>query len=110
MKQFREWVKQAEGMGLTERFILASHPAEVRRYGRYMAKNVSGSSSRRDHRSDREGARPAEEGSNSVWNRSRNPGDEGSGFISAIEWEHRLPEIVERAKLCPGPRFRIEEE
>lgn len=109
MKMFREWIKQANDMGLTEKVhILAGlTPLKSGGMARYMAKNVSGI------------IIPDEIIDRIV--KAKKPGEEGIKFcveqieelkemkgvhgihLMAIEWEQRVPEIAERAKLLPRP-------
>jgi methylenetetrahydrofolate reductase (NADPH) len=110
MKRFRDFVKQANDMGLTEKVhILAGlTPLKSGGMARYMAKNVSG-------------IIIPDEIINRVVN-AKKGADEGIQIcveqieelkemkgvhgihLMAIEWEHRVPEIAERAKLVPRPQ------
>jgi methylenetetrahydrofolate reductase (NADPH) len=109
MKRFREWMRQAHDMGLTEKVhILAGiTPLKSGGMARYMAKNVSG-------------IIIPDEIINRIVN-AKKGSDEGIKLcveqieemreikgvhgvhLMAIEWEHRVPEIAERAKLVPRP-------
>ena len=110
MKRFREWLKQAEGMGLTEKISILAGVTPLKSGGmaRYMAKNVSGIIIP-DEIIDRivKAPKPAEEGIKlcveQIEELREMKGIRGV-HIMAIEWEHRLPEIVERAKLLPRPQ------
>ena len=110
MKRFREWLKQAHDMGLTERIAILAGITPLKSGGmaRYMAKNVSGIIIP-DEIIDRivKAPKPAEEGIKlcveQIEELREMKGIRGV-HIMAIEWEHRLPEIVERAKLLPRPQ------
>lgn len=109
MKMFREWIKQANDMGLTEKVhILAGiTPLKSGGMARYMAKNVSGIIIP-DEIIDRivQAKKPAEEGIKfcveQIEELKEMKGVHGI-HLMAIEWEHRVPEIAERAKLIPRP-------
>ncbi len=110
MKMFREWIKQANDMGLTEKVhILAGiTPLKSGGMARYMAKNVSGIIIP-DGVIDRivQAKKPAEEGIKfcveQIEELKEMKGVHGV-HLMAIEWEHRVPEIAERAKLLPRPQ------
>jgi methylenetetrahydrofolate reductase (NADPH) len=110
MKRFREWLKQANDMGLTEKIdILAGlTPLKSGGMARYMAKNVSGIIIPEEI-IDRivKAPKAAEEGIKlcveQIEELREMKGIRGV-HIMAIEWEHRVPEIVERAKLLPRPQ------
>lgn len=110
MKMFREWIKQANDMGLTEKVhILAGiTPLKSGGMARYMAKNVSGIIIP-DHVIDRivQAKKPAEEGIQfcveQIEELKEMKGVHGV-HLMAIEWEHKVPEIAERAKLLPRPQ------
>jgi len=109
MKRFREFIKQANDMGLTEKVhILAGlTPLKSGGMARYMAKNVSGIIIP-DEIIDRvvKAKKPADEGIQicveQVEELREMKGVHGI-HLMAIEWEHRVPEIAERAKLIPRP-------
>jgi len=110
MKRFREWLKQAHDIGLTERIAILAGITPLKSGGmaRYMAKNVSGIIIP-DEIIDRivKAPKPAEEGIKlcveQIEELREMEGIRGV-HIMAIEWEHRMPEIVERAKLLPRPQ------
>src|SRR4030042_3748835 len=110
MKRFREWMTQADDLGLTEKVhILAGiTPLKSGGMARYMAKNVSGIIIP-DEIIDRmvKAKKPADEGIPlcvaQLQELREIKGVRGI-HLMAIEWEHRVPEIAERAKLVPRPR------
>jgi methylenetetrahydrofolate reductase (NADPH) len=112
MKRFREWMKQAHDMGLTEKVSILAGVTPLKSTGmaRYMAKNVSGITIP-DAIIDRMAKAPkgagAEEGIKicveQIEELREIKGVRGI-HLMAIEWEHRVPEIAERAKLLPRPQ------
>ena len=112
MKLFREWMKQASDMGLTEKVHILAGVTPLKSVGmaRYMADNVSGITIP-DDIIDRMAKAPkgagAEEGIKicleQIEEMKQIKGLHGV-HLMAIEWEHRVPEIAERAKLLPRPQ------
>ena len=110
MKRFREWMKQADELGLTEKaYILAGlTPLKSGGMARYMAKNVSGIIIPEEI-IDRmvKAKKPADEGIQlcveQIQELREIKGVRGI-HLMAFEWEHRVPEIAERAKLVPRPQ------
>jgi methylenetetrahydrofolate reductase (NADPH) len=112
MKLFREWMKQASDMGLTEKVHILAGVTPLKSVGmaRYMANNVSGITIP-DDIIDRMAKAPkgagAEEGIKicleQIEEMKQIKGLHGV-HLMAIEWEHRVPEIAERAKLLPRPQ------
>ena len=110
MKLFREWMKQANDMGLTEKVhILAGiTPLKSGGMARYMAKNVSGiiipdeiiERLVQAKKGSDEGIKICVEQIDEL---RQIKGVHGI-HLMAIEWEHRVPEIAERAKLIPRPQ------
>lgn len=113
MERFREWVKQANDMGLTEKvYILAGvTPMKALGMARYMKKNVPGMDVP-DWVINRlkgvEKKKQAEEGI-AICCEQIEEFKEMKGIagvhVMAIEWEKRVPEIVEKAKLLPRPNL-----
>jgi len=110
MKRFREWMQQANDMGLTEKVHILAGVTPLKSGGmaRYMAKNVSGITIP-DEIIDRmvKAPKAAEEGIKiCVEQIEELKGIKGVHGIHlmAIEWEHRVPEIAERAKMLPRPK------
>jgi methylenetetrahydrofolate reductase (NADPH) len=111
MERFREWVKQANDMGLTEKvYILAGvTPMKALGMARYMKKNVPGMDVP-DWVINRlkgvEKKKQAEEAiaicCEQIEEFKETKGIAGV-HVMAIEWEKRVPEIVEKAKLLPRP-------
>jgi methylenetetrahydrofolate reductase (NADPH) len=110
MKRFREWIKQANDMGLTEKVHILAGVTPLKSGGmaRYMAKNVSGIIIP-DEIIDRivKAPKAAEEGIKlcveQIEELKEMKGVHGV-HLMAIEWEHKVPEIAERAKMLPRPQ------
>jgi methylenetetrahydrofolate reductase (NADPH) len=110
MKIFREWMRQANDMGLTEKVHILAGVTPLKSGGmaRYMAKNVSGILIP-DELIDRmvKAPKAAEEGIKicveQIEELRQIKGVHGI-HLMAIEWEHRVPEIAERAKMLPRPK------
>ncbi|MDP2646058.1 MAG: methylenetetrahydrofolate reductase [Desulfobacterales bacterium] len=111
MVKFREWVKRANDMGLTEKaYILAGvTPMKSLGMARYMKTNVPGMDVP-DEIIDRlkgaEKGKAAEEGikiaCEQIEEFKQMKGIAGV-HLMAIEWEHKVPEIAERAGVLPRP-------
>src|SRR6056297_4350268 len=111
MEKMREWVKQANDMGLTEKvYILAGiTPMKSLGMARYMKKNVPGmdvpdSLIRRlkgveKKQQSKEGIEIACEQIEEFKEMKGVPGV----HLMAIEWEHKVPEIAEKAGVLPRP-------
>jgi methylenetetrahydrofolate reductase (NADPH) len=112
MRVFRRWLRAARDMGLHERcHILAGlTPLKSPGMAKYMAKNVAGMIIPDEIIRRLVGVpkgRAAEEGiricCEQIEELKQMEGVHGI-HLMAIEWEHRVPEIVERAGLLPRPR------
>ncbi len=111
MPRFREFMKRAVDMGLTEKaYILAGvTPMKSARMAQYMAKFVPGMDVPDDLIKRIEGAgkgKMAEEGIKFACEQIEEfKAMEGVAgvHLMAIEWEHKVPEIAERAKVLPRP-------
>ncbi len=111
MGKMREWIKQANDMGLTEKvFILAGvTPMKGLGMARYMKNNVPGMDVP-DEIIDRlkgvDKKKQADEGikiaCEQIEEFKEMKGVAGV-HLMAIEWEHRVPEIAEMAKVLPRP-------
>ncbi|MFP4347140.1 MAG: methylenetetrahydrofolate reductase [Thermodesulfobacteriota bacterium] len=113
MKKMREWVKQANDMGLTEKvYILAGiTPMKSLGMARYMKNNVPGMDVPDDIIDRLKGAgrgKYAEEGIKIACEQIeefREMKGVAGIHLMAIEWEHMVPEIAERAGVLPRPTF-----
>jgi methylenetetrahydrofolate reductase (NADPH) len=111
MERFREFVKQANDMGLTEKVYLLAGVTPMKAVGmaKYMQKNVPGMDVP-DWVIKRlqgvEKKKQAEEGikicCEQIEEFKEMKGIAGI-HLMAIEWEHKVPEIAEKAKILPRP-------
>jgi methylenetetrahydrofolate reductase (NADPH) len=110
MKLFREWIKQARDMGLTEKVHILAGVTPLKSAGmaRYMANNVSGIIIPEEIIDRIVNAKEAAEEGIKICVEQIEELKEIKGVrgihLMAIEWEHRVPEIAERAKLIPRPQ------
>ena len=112
MKRMREWVKQANDMGLTEKtYILAGvTPMKSLGMAKYMKAKVPGMDVpdeiiKRIQGVDKK--KQADEGiriaCEQIQEFKETKGIAGV-HLMAIEWEHKVPEIAERAGMLPRPK------
>ena len=112
MPRFRDFMKNAVDMGLTEKaYILAGvTPMKSARMAQYMAKMVPGMDVPEELIERLKGAgkgKQAEEGIKFAIEQIEEFKEmEGVAgvHLMAIEWEHKVPEIAERAKVLPRPQ------
>jgi len=113
MERFREWIKRANDMGLTEKaYILAGvTPLKSLGMARYMKNSVPGMDVPDEIIKRLQGAgkgKVAEEGiqfaCEQIEEFKEMKGVAGV-HLMAIEWEHKVPEIAERAKVLPRPKI-----
>ncbi|MFC1858502.1 methylenetetrahydrofolate reductase [Thermodesulfobacteriota bacterium] len=111
MDRFREWIKQANDMGLTEKaFILAGvTPMKSIGMARYMQKRVPGMDVPEaiiDRLKGVDKKDVAQEGINIACDQIEEfkemKGVAGV-HLMAIEWEHKVPQIAEQAGVLPRP-------
>ena len=111
MERFREWIRQANDMGLTEKvYILAGvTPMKALGMARYMQKNVPGMDVPDWVIKRLEGVEKKQQAAEGIAicceqiEEFKAMKGVAGVHIMAIEWEHRMPEIVEKAKLLPRP-------
>lgn len=112
MEKFREWVRQANDMGLTEKaYILAGiTPMKSVGMAKYMKAKVPGMDVPDEIVKRLQGAekgKAADEGikiaCEQIEEFKEMKGIHGV-HLMAIEWEHKVPEIAERAKVLPRPQ------
>ena len=113
MERFAEYMRQAHDMGLTEKTKILAGVTPLKSAGmaRYMANRVPGMDVPAEivkRIADQPKEKQAEEGikllCEQVEQLKEIPGVAGI-HLMAIEWEHRVPEIVERAGLLPRPKL-----
>ncbi|MDY6790244.1 MAG: methylenetetrahydrofolate reductase [Thermodesulfobacteriota bacterium] len=112
MEKMREWIKQANDMGLTEKVYILAGVTPMKGLGmaRYMKNNVPGMDVP-DEIIDRlkgvDKKKQADEGikiaCEQIEEFKEMKGVSGV-HLMAIEWEHKVPEIAERAKVLPRPK------
>lgn len=111
MPRFREWVKRANDMGLTEKAYILAGVTPMKSIGmaKYMAAKVPGMDVPEDIIKRLQGAgkgKVADEGIEIACEQIEEfkelKGVAGV-HLMAIEWEHKVPEIAERAKVLPRP-------
>jgi methylenetetrahydrofolate reductase (NADPH) len=113
MKKMREWVRIANDMGLTERVHILAGITPMKSLGmaRYMKNNVPGMDVPDDVIDRLRGAgrgKHAEEGIKMACEQIeefREMKGIAGIHLMAIEWEHKVPEIAERAGMLPRPTF-----
>lgn len=112
MARFREWIKQANDMGLTEKTYILAGVTPMKSVGmaRYMKNSVPGMDVPDEVIKRLQGAgkgKTAEEGIKIACEQIEEFKEmEGVAgvHLMAIEWEHKVPEIAERAKVLPRPQ------
>jgi methylenetetrahydrofolate reductase (NADPH) len=111
MDKFREWVKQANDMGLTEKVYILAGVTPMKSVGmaRYMKNKVPGMDVPDEVIKRLQGAekgKVAAEGIKMACEQIEEfkelQGVAGV-HLMAIEWEHKVPEIAEQAKVLPRP-------
>ncbi|OPX41576.1 MAG: methylenetetrahydrofolate reductase [Deltaproteobacteria bacterium] len=113
MKRFREFMKQVVDMGLHEKCAILAGVTPMKSVGmaRYMAKQVPGMDVPEELIKRLQGAgkgKVAEEGIRFAIEQIEEFKEmEGIAgvHLMAIEWEHRVPEIAERAGVLPRPEI-----
>jgi methylenetetrahydrofolate reductase (NADPH) len=112
MDKFREWVKRANDMGLTEKAYILAGVTPMKSVGmaRYMKNKVPGMDVPDEIIARLQGAgkgKVADEGikiaCEQIEEFKEMKGVTGV-HLMAIEWEHKVPEIAERAKVLPRPQ------
>ena len=112
MKKFREWVKQANDMGLTEKAYILAGVTPMKSVGmaKYMKSKVPGMDVPDEVIERLQGAgkgKVADEGikfaCEQIEEFKEMKGVAGV-HLMAIEWEHKVPEIAELAKVLPRPQ------
>ena len=112
MEKMREWIKQANDMGLTEKVYILAGVTPMKGLGmaRYMKNNVPGMDVPDETINRLKGVdkkKQADEGIKMACEQIEEfkemKGVAGV-HLMAIEWEHRVPEIAELAKVLPRPK------
>ncbi|MEZ4524863.1 MAG: methylenetetrahydrofolate reductase [Desulfobacterales bacterium] len=113
MKKMREWVRQANDMGLTEKVYILAGVTPLKSLGmaRYMKSSVPGMDVPNELIKRLQGAgkgRYAEEGIKIACEQIqefREMKGVAGVHLMAIEWEHKVPEIAKLAGMLPRPTF-----
>ncbi len=112
MKKFKEWIRQANEMGLTEKAYILAGVTPMKSVGmaKYMKNNVPGMDVPDEiikRLRDAGKGKAADEGIKiaveQIEEFKEMKGVHGV-HLMAIEWEHKVPEIAERAKVLPRPK------
>ena len=112
MGKMREWIRQANEMGLTDKVYILAGVTPMKSLGmaRYMKKNVPGMDVPDDVINRLKGVekkKQADEGIKMACEQIEEfkemKGVAGV-HLMAIEWEHKVPEIAELAKMLPRPK------
>jgi len=112
MEKMREWIKQANDMGLTEKVYILAGVTPMKGLGmaRYMKKSVPGMDVPDEIINRLKGVdkkKQADEGIKMACEQIEEfkemKGVAGV-HLMAIEWEHKVPEIAELAKVLPRPK------
>ena len=112
MEKFREWIKQANDMGLTEKVYILAGVTPMKSVGmaKYMKSKVPGMDVPDEVIERLQGAgkgKVADEGikfaCEQIEEFKEMKGVAGV-HLMAIEWEHKVPEIAELAKVLPRPQ------
>jgi methylenetetrahydrofolate reductase (NADPH) len=113
MDRFRKWIEQANDMGLTEKVYILAGVTPMKNVGmaRYMQKKVPGievPEALIDRLKGVDKKKVADEGikiaCEQVQEFKEMKGVHGVHMM-AIEWEHKMPEIAEQAKVLPRPQL-----
>jgi methylenetetrahydrofolate reductase (NADPH) len=111
MKKMREWVRQANDMGLTEKtYILAGvTPMKSLGMARYMKASVPGMDVPDEIINRIKGAEKKQQAAEGIKiaceqiEEFKEMKGVAGVHLMAIEWEHKVPEIAEQAKVLPRP-------
>ncbi|RJP75766.1 MAG: methylenetetrahydrofolate reductase [Desulfobacteraceae bacterium] len=112
MKKMREWIKRAVDMGLTEKTYILAGVTPMKSIGmaKYMASKVPGMDVPEEIIKRLQGAEKGkvadvgiEIACEQIEEFKEMKGVAGV-HLMAIEWEHKVPEIAERAKVLPRPQ------
>ena len=112
MDKMREWIKRANDMGLTEKVYILAGVTPMKSLGmaKYMKNNVPGMDvpdSVINRLKGVEKKKQADEGIEMACEQIEEfkemKGVAGV-HLMAIEWEHKVPEIAELAKVLPRPK------
>jgi methylenetetrahydrofolate reductase (NADPH) len=117
MKKMREWVKQANDMGLTEKIYILAGVTPMKSLGmaRYMKSKVPGMDVPDEIINRLKGVKKKEQADEGIKiaceqiEEFKEMKGVAGVHLMAIEWEHKVPEIAERAKVLPRPVIKDED-
>jgi methylenetetrahydrofolate reductase (NADPH) len=112
MKRFRTWIDQANDMGLTEKVYILAGVTPMKSLGmaKYMKNNVPGMDVPSEIIKRLKGVEKKKQASEGIKMACEQIEEfkEMKGVagihLMAIEWEHKVPQIVEQAKMLPRPK------
>ena len=111
MEKFREWIRQANDMGLTEKAYILAGVTPMKSVGmaKYMKNRVPGMDVPDEIITRLQGAEKGKQGEEGIKiaieqiEEFKEMKGVAGVHLMAIEWEHKVPEIAERAKVLPRP-------
>ena len=112
MDKFRDWIRQANDMGLTERTYILAGVTPLKSVGmaKYMKTSVPGLDVPDEYIDRLQGVERKKQGDEGIRiaceqiKEFKEMKGVAGVHLMAIEWEHRVPEIAERAELLPRPQ------
>ncbi|MEE9496988.1 MAG: methylenetetrahydrofolate reductase [Desulfobacterales bacterium] len=112
MEKFQEWIKQSNEMGLTEKVYILAGVTPMKSVGmaKYMKNNVPGMDVPDEIINRLKGVDKKKQGDEGIKiaceqiEKFKEMKGVSGVHLMAIEWEHRVPEITERAKVLPRPQ------
>ena len=112
MDKFRQWMQQANDMGLTEKVYILAGVTPMKGVGmaRYMKANVPGMDVPDEIIKRLQGVDKKKQSDEGIQiaceqiEEFKTMKGVAGVHLMAIEWEHRVPEIAERAKVLPRPK------
>jgi len=113
MEKMREWVRRANDMGLTEKVYILAGVTPMKSLGmaRYMKSKVPGMDVPDDIIERLKGVKKKEQSNEGIKiaceqiEEFKEMKGVAGVHLMAIEWEHKVQEIAERAKVLPRPVF-----
>jgi methylenetetrahydrofolate reductase (NADPH) len=112
MEKFRTWIQQANDMGLTEKTAILAGVTPLKGVGmaKYMKTSVPGLDVPDEYITRLQGVEKKKQGDEGIAiaceqiEQFKEMKGVAGVHLMAIEWEHRVPEIAERAKVLPRPQ------
>jgi len=112
MEKFRKWIQQANDMGLTEKAYILAGVTPMKSVGmaKYMKNRVPGMDVPDEIITRLQGAPKDKQGEEGIKiaieqiQEFKEMKGVAGVHLMAIEWEHKVPEIAERAKVLPRPK------